>query len=106
MFGRKLPKLACKDVKSTILWLGFTLKSQKGSHQHFSGTFNGKYYKVTLDCPKAPFSDDLIKSMATQAGLSKKLFWKLCADTKKKYSKMPKGYGKNVGSEDLAAEKA
>lgn len=31
----------------------------------------GRFFKVTVDCPKAPFSQDLIKSMAKQAGVTK-----------------------------------
>jgi hypothetical protein len=36
---------------------------------------NGKLFKVTVDCPKSPFSQDLISSMAKQAGVSKKAFY-------------------------------
>lgn len=102
MFRKKLRKLNCRDVKSTILWLGFQFKSQKGSHEHYHGEFNGVYRKVTIDCPKAPFTGFLIRSMASQAGLGSRQFWELCADSKKKYSKMPKGYGKDVESGNLA----
>lgn len=35
-------------------------------------TINGRFRKVTVDCPKAPFSQDLITSMAHQAGVTKK----------------------------------
>jgi hypothetical protein len=35
----------------------------------------GRIYKVTVDCPKAPFSHDLIRWMARQAGVSKKAFY-------------------------------
>jgi hypothetical protein len=43
---------------------------------------NGKLYKVTVDCPKAPFSETLVKSMAAQAGVSKKVFLQYCFDKK------------------------
>ena len=38
---------------------------------------NGRLYKVTVDCPKAPFSQTLIKSMAEQAGVKKKDFYRI-----------------------------
>jgi hypothetical protein len=43
---------------------------------------NGKLYKVTVDCPKAPFSETLVKSMAAQAGVSKKVFLQYCFNKK------------------------
>ena len=55
--------------------LGFVLRSQAGSHEHYVGTFRGSYRKVTVDCPKAPFTAFLIASMARQAGLSKSEFY-------------------------------
>ncbi|WP_405126775.1 hypothetical protein [Ralstonia pseudosolanacearum] len=33
------------------------------------------FFKVTVDCPKAPFSQTLIAFMARQAGVSKKAFY-------------------------------
>lgn len=36
---------------------------------------DGNFFKVTVDCPKSPFSQDLISSMAKQAGVSKKEFY-------------------------------
>jgi len=32
--------------------------------------------KVTVDCPKQPFTDFLVKSMASQAGVSVRDFYK------------------------------
>jgi predicted RNA binding protein YcfA (HicA-like mRNA interferase family) len=67
------PPLTCKEVKQALALLGFQPQPQKGtSHEHYTGIFRGKFRKVTVDCPKAPFSPILISSMANQAGLSKK----------------------------------
>jgi predicted RNA binding protein YcfA (HicA-like mRNA interferase family) len=70
------PPLSCKQVKQILSSLGFSPRPQKGtSHEQWVKTTNGKFYKVTLDCPKSPFSQDLISSMAKQAGVSKKEFY-------------------------------
>ena len=75
--ARNFP-LTCKQVKEILTNLGFTARPQKGtSHEHWvkydkNGNLLGK---VTVDCPKAPFSQDLISYMARQAGVSKKEFY-------------------------------
>jgi len=70
------PPLTCKQVKQILSNLGFSPRPQNGtSHEQWVKTASGKFSKVTVDCPKAPFSPDLIKSMANQAGVSKKEFY-------------------------------
>lgn len=65
--------------------MGFIECPQKGSsHVHWKKIVNGKLFKVTVDCPKAPFSDTLVSSMAHQAGVTKKIFLKYCHDKKLK----------------------
>lgn len=68
------PPLDCSQVKAALILLGFTQRPGKGSshEQWVIACARGKFRKVTVDCPKAPFSQDLIKSMASQAGLTKK----------------------------------
>lgn len=72
------PPLSCKDVKQILKNLGFSARPMKGtSHEQWvkydkAGNLIGK---VTVDCPKQPFGPDLVKSMATQAGVSKKEFY-------------------------------
>jgi predicted RNA binding protein YcfA (HicA-like mRNA interferase family) len=73
----EFPPLTCKDVKAILSCLGFIFDTQKGSHEHWVLIKNGKKYKVTVDCPKSPFSQILINSMAKQAGLSKKDFYRV-----------------------------
>lgn len=68
------PKLTCAEVKKILKNLGFEERAQKGSHQHFVKDIEGRRYKVTVDCPKAPFSDFLIKSMIRQSGCPKEIF--------------------------------
>lgn len=65
--------------------MGFESEGQKGtSHEHWSKVVKGKLYKVTVDCPKAPFSDILVDSMAKQAGVKKRIFLEYCFDKNKK----------------------
>lgn len=79
------PPLEARDVVRALLMLGFTLRQRTGggsSHDHYVGTFRGSFRKVTVDEPKAPFSHDLIRSMAKQAGLSKKELYAAVAGTR------------------------
>jgi predicted RNA binding protein YcfA (HicA-like mRNA interferase family) len=72
------PPLTCKDVKKILAHLGFIPRHTKGtSHEQWVKEENGRLYKVTVDCPKAPFSQTLIKSMAEQAGVKKKDFYRI-----------------------------
>ena len=71
------PPITCKELKAILTYLGFAFNTQKGSHEHWVLIKNNKKYKVTVDCPKAPFSQTLIKSMAEQAGAKKKDFYQI-----------------------------
>jgi predicted RNA binding protein YcfA (HicA-like mRNA interferase family) len=74
----EFPPLTCKDVKAILAYLGFVARPRKGtSHELWVKVENGRLYKVTVDCPKAPFSQTLIKSMAEQAGVKKKDFYRI-----------------------------
>lgn len=74
--GRKRPQLDCRDVKRLLKLLGFEPMPRTGtSHEKFKCYARGQFRRVDVDCPKAPFSPDLIKSMASQAGLSKDEFY-------------------------------
>jgi len=74
----RYPPLTCKIVKKTLKKLGFdkSPSTSGSSHEQYKKVESGKMYKVTVDCPKAPFSQDLISSMARQAGMTKKEFYK------------------------------
>jgi len=68
--------LTCPEVKTILRNLGFEPRPRKStSHEQWVKTENNRLYKVTLDCPKAPFSQDLIGYMAKQAGVSKQRFY-------------------------------
>ncbi len=69
------PPITCKDLKAILSYLGFSFDTQKGSHEQWVLIMDGRKYKVTVDCPKSPFSQTLIKSMAAQAGKTKKDFY-------------------------------
>lgn len=74
------PPLEYRDVIRGLKKLGFELRKSKSgtSHEQWAKVVDGQLFKVTVDKPKAPFSPILIKSMASQAGLSKKEFYKAC----------------------------
>lgn len=90
------PPLTCKEIKAILAYLGFAFSAQEGSHEQWVLIKNGKKFKVTVDCPKSPFSQMLIKSMAAQAGCKKKGFllntqkvmMGMCADNYGKCQKM------------------
>lgn len=72
----QFPPLTCKEVKQILKNLEFIPLSRKGtSHEQWRGYINGFRRTVTVDCPKEPFTNTLIKYMASQAGLSKKEFY-------------------------------
>ncbi|PPD20847.1 MAG: hypothetical protein CTY18_03920 [Methylomonas sp.] len=71
------PSITSKELKSILTYLGFVFATQKGSHEQWVLIKDNRKYKVTVDCPKAPFSQDLIKSMAAQAGVKKKDFYRI-----------------------------
>lgn len=70
------PPLTCKQVKQVLKNLGFAFRDQKGSHENWVRSEPAPFRKVTVDCPKAPFSQMLLESMARQAGVSKKEFYR------------------------------
>lgn len=71
--GRRHHPLKEEQVVSALLLLGFRLKSNRGSHAHYTiKNARGKFRKVTVDGHLAPFSQDLIHMMAHQAGLTVK----------------------------------
>lgn len=71
------PPLTCRQVKQILKALGFRFRDQKStSHENWVRDEPKPFRKVTVDCPKAPFSHMLIESMAFQAGVSKKEFYR------------------------------
>jgi predicted RNA binding protein YcfA (HicA-like mRNA interferase family) len=70
------PPLSCAQVKEILKHLGFYFYQQKGS-SHEQWKKDGFPGKVTVDCPKAPFSHDLVSYMARQSGVTKKRFYEI-----------------------------
>lgn len=82
---KKYAPPTCPQVKMALRNMGFKPNKQKGtSHEHWEKIVNGELYKVTVDCPKAPFGDTLVGSMANQAMVSKRVFLSYCHDKKLK----------------------
>lgn len=67
--------LSCRDVKRILKNLGFARRNAVGSHENWIKESEGRRWKVTVDCPKEPFSAFLVRSMAAQAGVSVKQFY-------------------------------
>lgn len=79
------PPLSCDDVKRALKQLGFSPEPRKSSsHEQWIKNSNGRRFKVTVDCPKAPFSLTLIDSMAHQAGISRRELYR-AADRKRRW---------------------
>lgn len=68
------PPLTYADVVQILIALGFQKRDHKGT-SHEQWVKNDPFRKVTVDKPKAPFSQDLISSMAKQAGVTKGQFY-------------------------------
>jgi len=69
------PPLTCAEVKRILKNLGFNPRPQKSTSHEQWVKDDGKRYKVTVDCPKAPFPQLSIGSMARQAGVTKPEFY-------------------------------
>lgn len=74
------PPLTCEQFKAVISHLGFTKRTRKKggtSHEDWIREDSRGFFKVTVDCPKAPFNPDLINSMARQAGVTRKDIYRI-----------------------------
>lgn len=87
----RYPPLDCADVKRILRALGFELrKNNAGSHDSWIRNDPKKgFLKVTLDCPKAPFEEFLIKSMIEQAKSDRTTFYRATKQSAKKIGKSP-----------------
>ncbi|RLA46013.1 MAG: type II toxin-antitoxin system HicA family toxin [Gammaproteobacteria bacterium] len=89
--SQKAP-LVHSDVIRGLKALGFVSRPKKStSHQQWarSEKIKGKavLLKVTVDEHNSPYSNDLVKSMARQAGLSEKQFREVCSKSGAKKAK-------------------
>jgi predicted RNA binding protein YcfA (HicA-like mRNA interferase family) len=72
------PPLTCAEFETILSKLGFKSRPKKSGTSHddwVKTTDAGRFFKVTVDCPKSPFSQDLISSMARQAGVTKSIIY-------------------------------
>ena len=75
----KHPPLTYREVTRGLKNLGFAPRKKTGtSHEQWVKIVAGRIHKVTVDAPKQPFTHDLVKSMAAQAGVSKGTFYEAC----------------------------
>lgn len=75
----EFPPITYKDVIYGLTLLGFELRKKKGTaHEQWVKVTDGQLRKVTVDKHEAPFGQFLVASMASQSGLSKKEFYKVC----------------------------
>jgi predicted RNA binding protein YcfA (HicA-like mRNA interferase family) len=56
--GRRHRPLTRDEVKQILRKLGFEPRDQKGSHEQWVKREENRFWKVTVDCPKAPFTQD------------------------------------------------
>lgn len=74
------PPLNYRDVVKGLKKLGFELQPKGATgHEQWRKVENGHLYKVTVSKHIAPFGQDIIKSMARQAGVKGKSFTKPAA---------------------------
>ncbi len=79
LFAKKLTPLKYDEIIYGLRLLGFHMKPKTGtSHEQWIKVTEGKKFLVTVDKHHAPFSRDLIKSMAKQAGINDRKFHALC----------------------------
>jgi predicted RNA binding protein YcfA (HicA-like mRNA interferase family) len=86
MGKRRYPPLKPSEVMAILAALGFTLKRTKGSHHHYERTAGNPPQRrlVTVDTAVSDFSDDLIKSMIRQSGVSREEFYRATPATARK----------------------
>ena len=81
MLFKKLPPLSYREVIVGLKKLDFSKRKNK-STAHEQWVADNPFRKVTVDKHVAPFSIQLVKSMAKQANIPAKEFCSLCKDKK------------------------
>jgi predicted RNA binding protein YcfA (HicA-like mRNA interferase family) len=85
------PQIFASDIERALTAAGFVKQPRTGtSHEKWARYANGRKYSVTVDQPKEPFSHVLMKSMATQAGMSTNQLYELCTKDGAKQGKQGK----------------
>lgn len=81
---KKYPVLTLSEILEIVKNLGLVLNNTVGSHGQWVGTVNGKTVRVTVDNAINEFGIFLIKSMISQANVSRKQFYSLSKSACKK----------------------
>jgi predicted RNA binding protein YcfA (HicA-like mRNA interferase family) len=86
MGKRRYPPLSPTEVINIVQALGFSLKRQTGSHQHYEGIAQDGTTRaiVTIDCSVDEFWEELMKSMIRQSGWTRERFYGATKKTAKK----------------------
>lgn len=73
-----MPKvnISSSDIEKVLKRYGFSLVSQKGSHQQFKGVVNEINRRVTVLANKQDFDIKTFQSMVRQSGLEEEKFLK------------------------------
>jgi predicted RNA binding protein YcfA (HicA-like mRNA interferase family) len=74
VFSRFRP-LKYRDVKTALLNLGFTSVKQVGSHEQWEKVIDGRKRKVTVAPHKGEVGAKDVRSIISQAGVSRKAFF-------------------------------
>lgn len=81
---KKYPPLETREVVAILRELGFQPSHSEGGHDFYKGSHSGKNWKVTVDPKASPFGDFLLKSMISQAGVSRDQFYGATKNTASK----------------------
>ncbi len=67
--------LPCGDVKRVLRGFGFQEVRQTASHSRWEAIRDGRKFKVTVDCHKGEVKALDVRSIISQAGLTKEQFF-------------------------------
>jgi predicted RNA binding protein YcfA (HicA-like mRNA interferase family) len=71
--------MKCADVRRALKTLGFTMEPQGGTnHEKWRCERDGRLWKVTVSCHRGEVKPLDIKSIITQAGVSKSDWARAC----------------------------
>jgi len=86
---KKYPPLSTSEVVAILNALGFWYSHSTGGHDFYKATHSGRNWKVTVDPKESPFNDFLLKSMISQAGVSRDQFYAATKSTARKVGLKP-----------------
>ncbi|MBI1930201.1 hypothetical protein HYR99_38865 [Candidatus Poribacteria bacterium] len=81
---KRYPPLTLAQVVAILRANGFTLSHSRGDHDYYSGVIRGRPRTVTVKTRIDVFSNDLLKYMIAQSGLTREEFYGSTKATAKK----------------------